>query len=333
MKKIFFFFTILLTISTFGQIPDISKGKPENFKELINKKLIVLLLEENPKTVKSLSKPKYANDLESYRMFIKQHNERFLDYVKKYWTFNSNNFEFKKASELDELMKNKKADKNFAVLGFQILGDTDSNFATELSNKSDFGVGALFFSAPESRNGYVKCYINGFNLKPINGEIIFEEDYKFALETLQNSIKSFINNDKVVNFRKYASNMIELNCSKLKSKQLLVNENALMKGRTEEGAKKNYDGDLKFVPQEELRKAYLTKEKGKAILLTYPYGVIKGSLSVISVARMIYLKVIVDCETGEILHSYMPGGFSYGANLTDSMTESEFKTIGKCDKP
>lgn len=333
MKTFLKLFFLLFAIYSYSQIPDISSGKPEDFKELKNKKLIVLLYEENPKLVKQLDKPKTQKNLEDYRAFIKQHNAVFVDYVKKYWKFNNGKFEIKKDSEIKALIEDKNAETDYALLGFRTLSDTDSDFSFEISNKSDLGVGALFFGAVEKKKGFVKCYINGYNKSFSKLSAIEEEDYKFGLETLQSTVDYFIQTNKVINFRKFGYNMSENNCSKLKSKTLLVDKNALMEGRSAAKAKENYNGDINFVSIDEIRSAFVNKEKGKAVLLAYPYGTIKGSFGPISSARLVYLKVILDCESGEILYLYMPGGLSYGANLAKEMTEGEFKTIGKCDKP
>jgi hypothetical protein len=101
----------------------------------------------------------------------------------------------------------------------------------------------------------------------------------------------------------------------------------LAKGRTKEAAIKNYGGDLKFVPESELNDALVNKSKNTAVIYTAPYGIVKSNAAFVSMSTIVYFKIIVDCETNEILWLYMPGAMNWGANMSNQLTEGEFKVM------
>lgn len=324
MKKFLLLAFGLVSLVSTAQISPKFYGEVKELKELQSRTLIVEILEEDPKTLKKLDKPKKQKELSDYKLFIKQFNEELKIYAAKYWKLNTK-IEFKTQTEV--LALNKDKNKSFAVLRYYNLQDNNNHGAdTKLS------VGAIVYTRIESSLNQPdsKIYLP---IRPDSKDkFLLEADYKYALETLQANVKWIVSNDKVLNFDKYADKMSDDNCSKLKGKTLLVGNDMMMKNRTQAEAKTNYGGDLKFVSESDLNNAVVNKSKNTAVLYSIPYGILKVG-SVIQLANIVFFKVIVDCETGEILWLHMPGGMSYGSNISYQLTEKEFKMMANCKKP
>ncbi len=323
MKQVFIALLLVTSLATKAQISPKIYGEKEDFENLKTRPLIIETLEEDPKILKKLSSPKKAEELKDYINFIKEFNENFKTYVQKYWKLNSK-FENKTITEVNGLNKGK--NNTYAVIRFVSLNDIDS-----YGLKSGLSVPAIAYSRvesdrrkPDSKNYLPYRYFSN-DEKSLN-----EGDYKYVLETLQANINWIVKNDKSLSFDKYSEKMAIENCQKLKGKTLLIEDNMMMKGRSISEAKKNYGGDLKFVSETEINDAFVSKKKHTAVLYAAPYGIIKGGIAVVQISRIVFFKIIVDCETGEILYLYMPGGMSYGANLSNQMTETEFKTLANC---
>jgi hypothetical protein len=325
MKKFLLLAFGLVSFASSAQISSKFYGEPKELKELQSRTLIVEILEENPKVLKKLDKPKKQKELSDYKLFIKQFNEEFKVYATKYWKLNSK-IEFKTETEI--LALNKAKNKSFAVLRYYNLQDNNSfGLDTKMT------VAALVYTRCETSINQPDSKIYLPIRKDLNDKFLLEADYKYALETLQSNINYIVATNKVIDFDKYADKMSDQNCSKLKGKTLLVGNDMMMKGRTQSEAKSNYGGDLKFVSEADLNSAVVNKTKNTAVLYSIPYGIIKSGLVVVQLSNFVFCKVIVDCETGEILWLHMPGGFSYGSNITYYLTEKEFKMMAECKKP
>lgn len=323
MKKLCIAFLMLTAVVSNAQISPRIYGEKGDFENLKARPLLIEILEEDPKTLKKLSGPKKADELKDYVGFIKEFNENFKIYVQKYWKLNSK-FEFKTVTEVNAL--NKAKNSTYAVIRFVSLNDIES-----FGLKSGLSVPAIVYTRIESdrKKPDAKNYLP-FRYFGNDGKSLNEGDYKYVLETLQANVNWIVKNDKSLNFNEFSEKMAKENCSKLKGKTLLIEDNMMMKGRSTDEAKTNYGGDLKFVSEKEINDAFVNKTKNTAVLYAAPYGIMKGSALVVQVSRLVYFKIIVDCETGEILYLYMPGGLSYGANITNQMTETEFKTLRDC---
>lgn len=324
MKKILLLAFGFVSLASSAQITSKFYGEVKELKELQSRTLIVEVLEEDPKTLKKLDKPKKQKELNDYKLFIKQFNEEFKIYAAKYWKLNTK-IEFKTQTEV--LALNKAKDKSFAVLKYYNLKDNNSfGLDTKMT------VAALVYTRCETSINQPDSKIYLPIRKDLTEKFLLEADYKYTLETLQSNINWIVANNKVIDFDKYADKMSDENCSKLKGKTLLVGNDMMMKGRTQSEAKANYGGDLKFVSDADINTAVVNKTKNTAVLYSIPYGILK-SVGVIQIANIVFFKVITDCETGEILWLHMPGGFSYGSNISYFLTEKEFKMMAECKKP
>lgn len=321
MKKILFYFLLLSSFVSKAQVNVTFYGEPDELKQLKTRPLIVETLEEDPEVLKKLSKPKKAEELADYKKFIVDFNADFKIYAQKYWAF-TDKMEFKTSSEIEALQKNKS--KEYAVL--RLIQLNDKGYWGIKTNQS---IPAVAFTRIESSVGKAdsKIYLPSRNLN--NDKSLSEADYKYALLILQANVNWIIANDKVLNFDKYAEKMAKENVSKLKGKTLLVEDNMLAKGRTKEAAIQNYGGDLKFVSESELSDALINKAKNTAVVYTAPYGIVKSNMGIVQGSTIVYFKIIVDCETNEILWLYMPGAMNWGANLSNQLTEGEFKVMAE----
>ena len=113
----------LVSLVSSAQISPKFQGEVKELKELQSRTLIVEILEEDPKILKKLDKPKKQDDLIDYKLFIKQFNEEFKIYAAKYWKLNTK-IEFKTTTEV--LALNKAKDKSYAILRFYNLKDNNS---------------------------------------------------------------------------------------------------------------------------------------------------------------------------------------------------------------
>lgn len=106
---------LVILITTFIQLKSVGQFSipiQSWAQEVENRTLVIRLSEENQKKIKQLQK----NDkqaLEDYKKRISEHNDRLKNLIPKYWPF-KNKIEFKFASEVEEIVKNK--DDQYIIL-------------------------------------------------------------------------------------------------------------------------------------------------------------------------------------------------------------------------
>ena len=322
MKTFFLFCTFLISLTSVAQISSYFNGDAKDFIELKSRNLIVETLEENPKVLKDLEKPKNAEKLIAYRRIIKLYNQDIISYAKKYWILNTN-IEFKSESEVEKLKKEN--NKSFAILRNLKLNDIDFDF------HSDLFVSALVYTPIEAKKS--KPYSQAYFPVVSNSDkfLLTEADYKFMFTVLQSNIEYIIENKSNENSENYLRKMAEKNCPLVKNKTLLVKESLLHSSTTKEKCLKQYDGKLQLVSEDELSKAFVEKQKDKVVMFSVPYEIAKASFGPIGQSTMTSYKVIVDCETNKILYMFAPKGFAVmGQNLFQFMIEKDFENIKKC---
>lgn len=321
MKKIILLTIVLLPFLSTSQISSYFHGGAKDFIELKSRNLIVETLEENPKVLKDLEKPKNAEKLVAYKKIIKLYNQEIVSYAKKYWTLNTN-IEFKSESEVETLKKDKKP---YAILRNLRLNDIDFDF------KSGLSVNAIVYTAIESSKNKPDSQAYFPLLSDSDKFLLTEADYKFIFTVLQSNINYIIDNKSNQNSENYLRKMAENNCPLVKNKTLLVKESLLHSSTTKEKCLKLYDGKLAIVSEDEINKAFVEKQKDKVVLFSVPYEIGKGGFGPISQSFLMSYKVIVDCETNKILYMFAPKGFAImGQNLFQYMIEKDFENIKKC---
>jgi len=299
-------------------------GEKEDFKKLAKRTLLVEILEEQPDVIKRLSKKESrAKQLEEYKGFIAHYNELIRKAVPKYWTYNAN-IEYKTESEIAELKKAKS--NKYAVLSYFELSDSDLDFA----ERSDLTVPALRYTRIEepNRKPDYKIYLPSSYIR--EGKKYLEADFRVALLGMQENIKFNIKKDKTPQFQEFTEEVSEKNCSKLKDLTLLVEKDLLFKKLTIQEAQAAYGAKIEWVGEAEIEKNMVDQTKGKAALFSIPYGIAKGNIGPISSSTLVFFKIVVSCETGEILWTNNPGNLPIGKNVSHQLMEKEFKNMAQC---
>ena len=191
MKKILLLVLCFISFYSNGQVSSYFHGDAKVFTNLKTRNLIVELLEPDAKIVKKLSKPKYATDLKLYNEMISNYNSEIQLYAKNYWNLNTN-IEFKTKSEVEEL-KNQK-NKSFAILRNLRLKDIDIDFGS----KSNLFVTCLVYTRIESNYDKADSQVYLPTATKLNGKFMFESDYKFCLNILQDNINYITKNKKTL---------------------------------------------------------------------------------------------------------------------------------------
>lgn len=318
---VFMVFLLLTCGYGYTQISPKFYGKPEDFKAMSKRTLVVELLEEDKDYVAKLSKKeKNAKELQEYQDFISEYNKMIKEVVPKYWKYNAV-IEYKTESEVRKLRDAK--NNKYVVLAYFELEDGGANVVT----RSGLTVPALMYQRMEEplrKIDYKIYFPSSFARK--NSKYL-ESDCKFVLICMQEHIKWIIKNDDVLHFEDYTEKIAEPNCVKLKDYTVLIDKEYIDKSTNESEAKTTYGKKIEFVTAENLDLSYVNGEKGKAVLFAIPYGIAKGGIGPISSAKLMYLKVIVSCETGEILWKYKPG---MGGNILSKLIKAEFKRMAEC---
>ncbi|MFY7879027.1 MAG: hypothetical protein ACOVP6_03075 [Lacibacter sp.] len=323
-KMVFVLFLLLISGYGYAQISPKFYGKPDDFKEMAKRTLVVELLEENKGVIEKLSKKeKTAKELQDYKSFITDYNRMIQDAVSKYWKYNAT-IEYKTGSEVSKLRDSKTT--KYVILAYIELGDIDYEFFT----RSELTVPALMYQRIENprRKPDYKIYFPSSYAR--RDSKYLESDYKFALISIQENIKWIIKNDKILHFNDYTEKIAEPNCSKLKNLTLLIDKEYLYKSVSESEAKDAYGNKIEFVSSDKLDMSFVNGEEGKAVLFTIPYGIAKGSLGPLNTSRLVYFKVIVDCKSGEILWVHNPGRMGIGENIVSKLIKAEFKKMREC---
>lgn len=300
-------------------------GEKSDFVAMAKRPLLVELREEDPGIIKYLSKnPKTADRLKRYKASILDYNVMIKSGVDKYWKYNEQ-VEYKTKSEVDELRKAKS--KKYVVLTYIELGDitpVTSEDIEKMRGRSDLKIPALRYTRIEQpdRLPDYKIYLPSSNIREDNKYL--DCDFKFALIEMQAELKWMIDNNKKLQFNEYTEKVAEGNCSKLKDKTLQVEKSFLYKKLTEAEAKEAYGNNIEFVTAEELNSSFIDSKKGTAVFFDIPYGLANVNFG----TAVVFFKVIVDCETYEILwaHNVRP----MDINPLNLIMEKEFKNMGKC---
>ncbi|MEP7317399.1 MAG: hypothetical protein ABI921_01620 [Panacibacter sp.] len=323
MKKILLVALLFSSYFSEAQIDPTFYGKPADFSEFASRTLIVEVLVESPKIIEKYSKKdKWADDLERYKSFISSYNSMMKEAVKNYWKYNSK-IEYKTSPEVKEL--NQQKNSAYIVLRYFELGDIE----WDVMERSPLKVPALMLTRVEQDFGKPDYKIYFPSSYSRDNKKYMQCDYKFVLTAMQSHIQWIINN-KLKYFNSYSEIAAEPNCQKLKNLTLLVESDYLYKSLSPDEVKAVYESKIEFVAAEEINKSFVSAEKGKAVLFMIPYGIARTNNIVTSGSMLTYFKIIVDCETGEILWIHNPGSLPIGENIKCDMIRDEFKRINKC---
>lgn len=304
-----------------GQINDKIYGKPEDYKAMLKRPLIVELQEESPKVIEKLSKnEKKADQLRDYKAFISEYNAMIREAVEKYWTINEN-IEYKNHTEVEALLKAKST--KYTILAYTELSDSDDNIAS----RSGLEVPALIYHRTEKslRMPDYKIYLPSSFIR--EEDKYLPCDFKFALMQMQSNIQYNIKNNVTLNFEDYAKKMMLANCSGLAKNKLLVEKDFLYKSVTEAEAKEGYGKNLVLTDAKTLNNSYMDGTEGEAVLFALPFGIIKGQMGPISSSALAFIKVVINSSTGEIYYIHLP---KMGTSYVYQLLKGEFGKMAAC---
>ena len=318
---ILFILLFIYCMGATGQVSNKIYGKPEDFKLMAKRTLLVELMEENPKAIESLKKnPKKAKQLKDYRAFITEYNSMIRMAVGKYWKFNEK-IDYKTESEIKKIRESKSTE--YVTLSYSELGDN----TIEIEFRSSLLIPVFLYNRIENeqRSPDYKIYFPSSFVR--KSDKYLECDYKMALVCMQANLDWNIKNNKSLNFLDYAENRAETNCPELAKKTLLVEKAFLYKDMKASEAKAEYGKPLELVNTDSLNNTYLGNYKNRAVLFSIPYGMLKGNLGPMHSSAIAYCKVVVDCETNEILFIQKVG---MGKSYVFEMIKADFKRLGEC---
>jgi len=255
--------------------------------ELKDRTLLVELKEEDPKTIKKLSK--VPADLEAYKNEIKAYNEMMQKYFPAYWNLN-NTIEYKTTSEIDALFE-KQPKPKYAVFN---SGWTQKQQQTHNNVKTLYDVYSFKIYLQEDakkRNNYPKAKGCFFSVS-LRSDEISPGDLVFIIHQFNNFISTSASGGKKSDLFN-----IESNLETLKNKTLLLDKNTL---DIDEGKiSAAYPNSFKVVTNLEIEQAIIDKNK-EDVYISFVWSDKKNC----------YLYVVADAENGKLLSRMGEGGFN-----------------------
>jgi hypothetical protein len=347
MKHKFFLFTsIFILVTIFKSNSQIVNAKPDDFKEITKRQLIVQLITEDSyftddlekkiaKTGNTKRKSELESELAAYRNFVTGYNSFIKDVITKFWLLNSAKpVEFKTFSQVQEIRKVNP--KNFTLLQF---------VQTKLWVKNEYGqetfTGKTIPTLVYSRMENSEPYDNNFNKKidysfyfpyieARKNAQLYPGDLIISVKMIQNHINEIMAYDKKnYPFIDFAKDQDDENCSKLKSLTLLLDEKHLDSKTNKQEITKSYSGNLNIISSDEIINS-IEKEEDVIVSLILPYSIKSdksGVTGLENAERIMYIKCFVNAKNANVYSCY-------GTKTTDNwepyFKTQEFKKIEKC---
>lgn len=320
ITQITLFFAMVANLPIYAQTGAKINAKKEDFVAMAEKPLIVELLEED--------------ELKKVKSFTSDYNTIIKLVVGKYWTYNEK-IEYRTTKQIDRLKDLRNDD--FVILSFVRQSDEPVYGQSKVtSNPTVPSFNYTRVERPDRKPDY-KMYIPSSEIG--EGIKIFECDLKYALLQMQAHFKWMTQNNKIISFGEYAEKIAKENCPKLKNIKLQVEKSfmqektVLNKKFTEEAAAHAYGHNIEFVASEVPNSNYIKNTKETAVVFIVPYGArylapMEASANLQRILVYSCYKVIVDCETNEILWAEVPNLVQ--GNTLPFIKESEFKDMGEC---
>lgn len=282
MKFRFIVILLLVSIKGFAQF---GQGKQEDVQDIKKRTVILLLEEEDEKTVKKLSKN--PQELKFYRDELVRVNQLLQEVSASFWTFTAAPV-VKTRSEVEALKASK--NKTHAVLAFDRYKATDWSkdaFGTTRYEGNSRIIAALFIDLIEEFEEKKSVSTQNLpNLTPTKG------DLAAGLEMMQNYLNARLGGKK----RKETSDEVKENVNLLKSKTLLLDKDDLKGKLSAADIKSNYPYAYKIVPYAEIEKAILEKDSQYAFVQIVP----------LSTGTLAFEHIVLDAGTGKALSQYLP---------------------------
>ncbi|MCB0763309.1 MAG: hypothetical protein KDB84_01290, partial [Flavobacteriales bacterium] len=277
--------TLLLLAGTFlflgrsnAQIAERIWAEPAVLKSFTKRILVVELPEPNTKVIDDFPKKTAAADEAAYRASLENYRAVIRPAIEEHWKYNSQ-IEFMTTSQIVELFT-KKSTKHVVLLRAVL---TDGGGVSVFSRY--MGVPALVMTRTDgdhkvSKKGEVTIMKHDFQMYLTTSvaedgtESYTAAGMKFTLLQAQKLLEWNWGNKKSESYIKYCKDRSKVNCSKMKNKELLVEENGLYKSVDKAEAKAAYGGPISFVTRQDLDAAYESGADDKAVLYSMPVGTI-----------------------------------------------------------
>ncbi|HYG49810.1 MAG TPA: hypothetical protein VD905_02855, partial [Flavobacteriales bacterium] len=226
----------------------VTYAKPEEFKEIKKRTLIVQMLEEHPDDIadmqKKIDKEKKADkkaeleaELKAARAFVTDYNKYMKEAVEKHWGLNAK-VEYKTVSEVAALRKSKST--NYTVL-FYSESSSQRRDANGFRYFPELSIPTLNYSRIES--GTVKVDYSYFiQFAGFRSEGGFRmADAVMSLKMMKNHIAEIEKQSKKnYTFKEYAEDQAKANCSQAKGKTVKMSRNSVHKKSTEDELRQDY---------------------------------------------------------------------------------------------
>jgi len=346
MKTLYLLSIFLIILSPISSKSQIVNAKPEDFKDITKRELIVQLITEDSYFVEDLEKKiaktgnaKRKSELEmeltAYRSFVLGYNSFVKEAFNRFWLLNNSKpIVFKTFSQVQEIRKVNP--KNFTLLQF---------VQTKLWVKNEYGqetfTGKTIPTLVYSRMENSEPYDNNFNKKidysfyfpyieSRKNAQLFLSDIIISLKLMQNHINEIITYDKKnYPFIEFAKEQDDENCSKLKILNLFLEDKHLDNKTNKQEILKVFSGNLNITGSEEIANT-IEKEEDAVVSIVLPYSIKSdksGVAGLESSERIMYIKCFISAKNATIYSCY-------GSKTTDNWDPffkvQEFKKIEKC---
>lgn len=332
------FTTILalaLNLATTAQVAEKIWAGPDELKDLARRILVVELPGEDPKLLDAL--PKHATEkeiaehrasIESYWASLESYRAMIEPAIREHWKYNEE-IEFKTTAEIFELFE-KRSTKHVALLKVVLEnGMGISRYTTRL------GCPAIILARTDGDSKLTKSgnlLLGKYDYQMYlatttseTGDVSYTPALmKFTLLQAQKHLAWIIKNGKSLSYVKYCKAMAEANCAKLHRLEMVVPEDGMHPGTTQEMARENYPYPMQFLSVPDLEATYTSGTEGNAVLFTLPVAAVSGTLK----SYLAYLKVFVDPSTNEVVGAIIPG---IGVPLVRELLVQDLKRLDKCD--
>ena len=288
-------------------------GKPKDIAIVKSHPLVVILKDEDPKTLKKLTKK--PEELAEYKASIADYNRQMQELAPKLWKFSSA-VEFKHESDLEALRKTK--DTKVGVL-----------------KHADFILGHHHYSAgPGGMSNPINSYYSSEHISALVLQVvgdgdeskvwhvqlapgpIYTSDIIFSIASLQTYIQSRADGRKGKEMREE----IAENSKRLPTKTLLIDEEDLKRGLTTADIKLVYPFPYQVVPRSTIETAAASYDSHYAYIRLMPIN-----------ERMM-VQVAVDAATSDLMGYSLPSMVPMVGSLIangGSVTKGNLKDFAK----
>jgi len=337
MRKSTLLLAIALSASAAqAQIPNKIYAEPADFKIMAEKILVVELPEENPKVIEEFSRKTATADAAAYKAGLESYREAIEPAIRAHWKFNEQ-IEFKTTSEIVKLFASKS--KDHVALLKVVLADGGGVYAYTFG----LGVPALALTRTDgdsevNKKGQLSLRKHDYQMYLAfrDGEKVDDESFQevfnatsmaFTLKQAQRHINWIMNSTekKSEEYIDYCKAESKRNCSRMKSKQLVVEEGRLHKSFTKAEANEKFGRDITYMTIAEMDALYDGGDAEHAILYSLPIGTFKANLVMTYYA---FLKVVVDPSTDDVIEAIIP---AYGKPLMRHLLPGDMRGLSDCD--